>query len=212
MSGLRILGIVSIPIVVVLAGLFVILAFTGTGDKAEKDNRGLPVYSTPTSVSATATPLVHEGLPNCPSGWLGFADPDGHFSFCYPERWRVTSSLPDADLSTVAGLITPEDLGVITMYWRPASYFLPSTSDRCSVAPSWSDRGQVTLDLFGQSDLAACRGFENLKAPGLPPLLSTFVEVARGDGGYLTVFWYEAQGDDYAAERQDVAAVLDSLR
>ena len=56
MSGLRILGVVSIPIVVVLAGLFIILAFTGLGNTAEKDNLGRPVYSSPTPVHATLTP------------------------------------------------------------------------------------------------------------------------------------------------------------
>ncbi len=56
MSGLRLLGLVSVPIVVILAGLLVILAFTGTGDRADKDNRGLPVYASPTPVHATLTP------------------------------------------------------------------------------------------------------------------------------------------------------------
>ena len=57
MSGLRILGLISIPIVVVLGAMLIILSFTGTGDRADKDNRGLPVYSGPTAVYSTATPI-----------------------------------------------------------------------------------------------------------------------------------------------------------
>jgi hypothetical protein len=52
MSGLRMLGIISIPIVVVLGALLIMLAITGTGDRAEKDNLGLPVYSSPTPAGA----------------------------------------------------------------------------------------------------------------------------------------------------------------
>lgn len=50
MASLRILGLVSIPILVVLIGLFIGLAITGTGDRADKDNRGLPSFATATPV------------------------------------------------------------------------------------------------------------------------------------------------------------------
>lgn len=56
MSSLRILGVISIPIVVILGAMLIILSFTGTGDRADKDNRGLPIYSSPTPVHATLTP------------------------------------------------------------------------------------------------------------------------------------------------------------
>ncbi len=57
MSGLRILGVISIPIVVVLVAMLIILSFTGTGDRVEKDRRSLPAYSSPTAVYATVTPI-----------------------------------------------------------------------------------------------------------------------------------------------------------
>jgi hypothetical protein len=56
MRNLRIVIFISIPIVAVLIGMLVVLSITGTGDREDRDKRGIPVYATPTLLAKSSVP------------------------------------------------------------------------------------------------------------------------------------------------------------
>lgn len=171
----------------------------------------VPTRVIPTPVEYSPTPATQGGRDDCPTDWDVYRDLDEHFSVCFPSGTRAVVSPPDADLGATITLDLPG--GSMTMYWRQSSYFGSDTSlDRCDLAPAWEDKQEVTKVIAGRSVLA-CVGYELLRPSGSPPLLSTFAEVpVGGDRGYLTVFFVEPEGTEYADERQAVKGVLDSVK
>jgi hypothetical protein len=213
MSGWRVLLAVSGVVLVIFGAMLVILKITGT-------DGGNGIVATPTAFPAlgggfltpqpSSTPATQGGRPNCQLDWYVYRDPDGHFSFCYPPVWSVVASAPGADLSAAVALLAPDSIDLLTMYWRPSSYFSSPDADRCAIAPAWENRRQTTLDVLGRKSIPACTGDETVSSA--PPLLATLAEIPSADGGYVTLFWFQPQEAGDAAERDTLASVLNSVK
>jgi hypothetical protein len=140
-------------------------------------------------------PAAEGGRPDCPDGWYVYADPDGHFSICYPPDWSARAAPPqirDSGWSvhiqspiTEATKTGPSIGSVsITVGWTAGS---PSVLG-CAGAPTEGGR-QETLQVAGHQAVA-CH-FEmphDVPAPELAPSTKTDrveMDIPLDGGGYL---------------------------
>jgi hypothetical protein len=173
----------------------------------------------PTPQEVTPVPAAQAGRPDCPAEWNVYADPNAHFSVCYPSGWAARTSRPNpqgAVAVTLSNLVpgapvTGQSEGrvLISAWWQGPEARQGMIESQCRVFEGvWAvPVEKLTIQVAGAS-ATACRAMgtsENVDQGTVELLVLDPV-----GGGVVEVFAHPSVADRLGAEAvmQEVLATL----
>jgi hypothetical protein len=202
----------------VLAGAIALGANGGGGGGAASPPAQV-VAPTATSVPESGGDRVRDRT-DCPQDWTLYVDPDGYFSFCYPENFQAGVADGVAGGSKAITVMTPQDAGakvakansvVFTIYWKPESSFVRGLiQDRCQTARTvFKEPVREETRSIDGNQTAACVGTGPGRDASVQPLAIEMPDPVAS--GFIQVFAFQS-GPDLTVSGELIHEILSSIR